>query len=204
MRTVFGSISWSPFYVGAGETGNHSRSSGTMPPCPVSLPGFQVLRVPWEKRAKTTAATSVGPRELCVTGCNTKADTKRCIRSVFLPNKTRYRRHLADGETEAQVRAGKAEEVCSQARGRVLTPAWGSETSTFAQRSPALLIPSVPTRHQRARPCQSQPASRCLLPHRHPCLSPSPNPGASLPGHAEKLATLSPTTGPSLLREPVA
>ena len=23
-------------------------------------------------------------------GCNTNADTKRCIRSVFLPNKTHY------------------------------------------------------------------------------------------------------------------
>lgn len=56
-------------------------------------------------------------------------------------------RHLAEGKTEAQVRAGKVERVCSQARGRALTPAWGSETSTFAQRSPTLLIPSVPARH---------------------------------------------------------
>lgn len=45
LRTVFGSISWSLFYVGAGKTGSHSCSSGTVPPCPVSLLDFKSLEL---------------------------------------------------------------------------------------------------------------------------------------------------------------
>lgn len=76
-----------------------------MPPCPVSLPGVQILQAPWEKCAKTPTAASIGPRELCVSGSDTNTDTKQ----FFSPKQSPLWRHLADRETEAQVRAGKVE-----------------------------------------------------------------------------------------------
>lgn len=175
-----------------------------MRPYPVSLPGFQVLQVPWEKHGKTTAATSIGPGELRVTGCNTNADTKRCICSVFLPNKSHYGGVSQMGKLRHRSGLGK----------------WRGSAAELEAESPDTCLgqgdlhvhPEISHPRYPLCTCESTTCEATAVPA---CISVSPSPPSpvslslpksrcfSLPDHAKIPATPSPPPASRCYRHPL-